>query len=127
MSEACEVVAYVRSERVVVAAREVRGIRPVVATLGGPAYAALRGAVVTYGRRLPREHAEALNEARRLAQETHGSIRIVDVGWAHALARVIWIWLLGRPALPAVIVKGSCSWQHIASDRDLAAPKLARV
>lgn len=127
MSRSCEVVAYVRSERVVVAAREIRGIRPVAATLAEPAYTVWRGAVVEYERRLPREHAAALTEARRLARETGGSVRIVDVGRTNAAVRLIRLRLLGRPALPAVVVKGPCLWDRMGANPDPAAAKLARA
>lgn len=122
MSEACEVVAYVRSERFVVAAREIRALRPVTTTLAGPILVPVRAAAVTHGRRLPAEHAAALDEARGLAAEARGTVRIVDLGRSNPLARAVLLWWLGTPALPAVVVKGACRWEGIGSGPRTPAP-----
>ncbi len=117
MHEACEIVAYVCSERAVVGAWESRGVVRQVATLSGPTYATVRTAAVTWGWRLGNEDAHALAEARRIAEETGSPLRVVDLGRCNPLTRALRLHLLGDPALPAVIMKGSCRWDRLALDR----------
>lgn len=117
MPEACEIVAYVCSERAVVGARESRVVVRQAATLSGPTYATVRTAAVTRGWRLGNEHAQALAEARRLSEETGSPLRVVDLGRCNPLTRALRLYLLGDPALPAVILKGSCRWDRFTLDR----------
>ncbi len=118
MPEDCEIVAFVRSERVVVEARVSRVLVPQVATLAGPSYSTVRTAAVRYGWRLAKGHGEALTEARRLAAETDQPLRIVDLGRCNPIARALRLRLLGGPALPAVVMKGSCRWDRLAPGRE---------
>ena len=106
----CEIVVYVRTRRVVVAAQEIRGILPCATGFSPPLEVPVRRVSLTFGRRLDRGHGQALVEAFRLAAQTAISIRVVDLGRRNVLVRAVRLWLLGSRALPVVIVRGSCPW-----------------
>ncbi len=123
MRERCEVIAYVRSRKVVVWAREIRGVRPLSTALSPPVQLPVRATELRFGRRLGSEQSSVVAEARRLAAATGNPLRIVDLGRTNVVLRSIRLWLLGGRVLPVVVMRGSCPWHLLEA---VSAPPLAR-
>ena len=108
MHEECEVVAYVKSRRQVVAVQE---FRVPIAIPASPA----RAAFVYETRRVPRfersldlEQTRVVEHVRSQAREAGYRFRVVDLGRVNPIVRRIWRWRLGVEELPVVIWKGTC-------------------
>lgn len=112
-SRTCEIVAYVRSRRVVASAREVRGLLPCATGFAPPSAVPVRRLAVTYVRRLDDGQGRALAEAEQLAAQMRSEIRVVDLGRRNVLVRGLRLWLLGGRRLPVVVMKGSCPWNRL--------------
>ncbi len=110
MRDRCEIVAYVRSRKVVVWAEEVRAVRWLSNGAFAPVQVPVRATELRFGRRLGGEQSRVVAEARRLAAETGNPFRVVDLGRTNAVARRVRLWLLGGRVLPVVVMRGSGPW-----------------
>jgi len=106
----CEVLVYVRSEKVIA---EVRPIAvPVwIGLTPSSAWPTVRtGLVRKVERRLEEGQRRAIAEAHRLAKTSGNELHVVDLGRANPISRFLRMRLLRTRALPVVVVKGPCPW-----------------
>ncbi len=127
MREPCEIVAYVRSQKVVTSARSVRVVRTLSNIPFPIVQFPVRAVALTFGRRLGVEQSSVVAEARRLAAETGQRLRVVDLGRTNAIARRVRLWRLGGRVLPVVVMRGSCPWNLLGTGLPSPQPRKARV